>query len=77
VNPNSLEKFDEKASIGDRKFWWERFLNMTDQGGWTNQIKLLELKMKMSSAAEACPVQLEGALKGVPSQVLEGQDVRV
>jgi hypothetical protein len=50
VNPNSLEKFDEKASIGDRKSWWERFVNMTDQGGWTDKVKLSELKMKMSSA---------------------------
>jgi hypothetical protein len=50
VNLNSLEKFYEKASIGDRKSWWERFLNMTDQGGWTDEVKLSELKMKMSSA---------------------------
>ncbi|GMF14638.1 unnamed protein product [Phytophthora fragariaefolia] len=39
VNPNSLEKFDEKASQGDRRFWWERFLNMTEQGGWMDNVK--------------------------------------
>ncbi|GMF35676.1 unnamed protein product [Phytophthora fragariaefolia] len=50
VNPNSLEKFDEKASLGDRRSWWERFLNMTEQGGWTDKVKLSELMMKMSSA---------------------------
>ncbi|GMG16107.1 unnamed protein product [Phytophthora fragariaefolia] len=50
VNPNSLEKFDEKASLGDRRSWWERFLNMNEQGGWMDKVKLSELRMKMSSA---------------------------
>jgi hypothetical protein len=59
VNPNSLEKFDEKASIGDRKSWWERFVNMTDQGGWTDKVKLSELKMKMSSAVRNWRGQLQ------------------
>jgi hypothetical protein len=63
VNPNSLEKFDEKASIGDRKSWWERFLNMTDQGGWTDKVKLSELKMKMSSAVR----NWRGQRRSIPS----------
>ncbi|GMF36881.1 unnamed protein product [Phytophthora fragariaefolia] len=50
VNPNSLETFDEKASLGDRRSWWERFLNMTEQGGWTDKVKLSRLRMKISSA---------------------------
>ncbi|OWZ14431.1 hypothetical protein PHMEG_00012095 [Phytophthora megakarya] len=39
--------FDEKASISDRKNWWEKFTNMYVQGGWTSQVKIRELKMKM------------------------------
>ncbi|GMF41149.1 unnamed protein product [Phytophthora fragariaefolia] len=50
VNPNSLEKFDEEASLSDRRTWWERFLNMTEQGGCTDKVQLSELRMKMSSA---------------------------
>ncbi|GMF37914.1 unnamed protein product [Phytophthora fragariaefolia] len=50
VNPNALEKFDEKAPIGDSKPWWERFLDMTEQGVCTDKGKFLELRMKMSSA---------------------------
>ncbi|GMF32016.1 unnamed protein product [Phytophthora fragariaefolia] len=49
VNLNSLEKFDEKVAIGDRKSSWEHFLNMTEQGGRTDKVKLSELRMKMSS----------------------------
>ncbi|OWY97450.1 hypothetical protein PHMEG_00032013 [Phytophthora megakarya] len=37
--------FDEKASISDRKNWWEKFTNMSVQGGWTSQVKIRELKM--------------------------------
>ncbi|GMF57157.1 unnamed protein product [Phytophthora fragariaefolia] len=50
VSPNPLEKFDEKASLSDRRTWWNRFLNMTEQGGRTDKVKLSELRMKMSSA---------------------------
>ncbi|KAE9051437.1 hypothetical protein PR001_g1455 [Phytophthora rubi] len=50
VSSSTLEKFDEKASMGDRRSWWERFVNMSVQGGWTNKMKISELKMKMSSA---------------------------
>ncbi|KAE9023185.1 hypothetical protein PR002_g11773 [Phytophthora rubi] len=30
--------------------WWERCVNMSVQGGWTDKMKISELKMKMSSA---------------------------
>ncbi|KAE8988991.1 hypothetical protein PR002_g21585 [Phytophthora rubi] len=36
--------------MGDRRSWWERFVNMSVQGGWTDKMKISELKMKMSSA---------------------------
>ncbi|GMF51241.1 unnamed protein product [Phytophthora fragariaefolia] len=40
----------EKAPLGDRMSWCERFLNMPEQGGWTEKVKLSELRIKMSSA---------------------------
>ncbi|OWZ07547.1 reverse transcriptase [Phytophthora megakarya] len=49
VNSATLGMFDEKASISDRKNWWEKFTNMSVQGGWTSQVKIRELKMKMPS----------------------------
>ncbi|POM70138.1 Hypothetical protein PHPALM_13472 [Phytophthora palmivora] len=42
--------FDEKLSLSARRRWWERFLNVTVQGGWTDQMKGYELKTKMSPA---------------------------
>ncbi|POM67774.1 Hypothetical protein PHPALM_16162 [Phytophthora palmivora] len=47
---NTLEDFDEKLSLSARRRWWERFLNVTVQGGWTDQMKVYELKTKMSPA---------------------------
>ncbi|POM69281.1 Hypothetical protein PHPALM_14449 [Phytophthora palmivora] len=49
TNSATLGMFDEKASIGDRKNWWEKFINMSAQGGWTDQVNLRELKKKMTS----------------------------
>ncbi|OWY92356.1 hypothetical protein PHMEG_00038682, partial [Phytophthora megakarya] len=51
VNSATLGMFDEKASISDRKNWWEKFTNLSVQGGWTSQVKIRELKMKMPSAS--------------------------
>ncbi|GMF42747.1 unnamed protein product [Phytophthora fragariaefolia] len=76
VNPNSLEKFDEKASLGDRRSWWERFLNLMEQGGWTKQSQVFSVKDEdvlrrpelARTAPEAYPNRLEEALEGIPSQ---------
>ncbi|OWY94826.1 hypothetical protein PHMEG_00035336, partial [Phytophthora megakarya] len=38
--------FDEKASISDRKNWWEKFTNMPVQGGWTNQLENLTAEFR-------------------------------
>ncbi|POM61466.1 hypothetical protein PHPALM_29510 [Phytophthora palmivora] len=46
----TLEDFDEKLSLSARRRWWERFLNVTVQRGWTDQMKVYELKTKMSPA---------------------------
>ncbi|OWZ06770.1 hypothetical protein PHMEG_00020934 [Phytophthora megakarya] len=48
---NALDDFDEKQSLTARRRWWEKFLNMTIQAGWTEQMKIYELKTKMSPAA--------------------------
>ncbi|POM62247.1 hypothetical protein PHPALM_28622 [Phytophthora palmivora] len=47
---NTLEDFNEKLALSARRRWWERFLNVTVQGGWTDQMKVYELKTKMSPA---------------------------
>ncbi|OWY98854.1 hypothetical protein PHMEG_00030266, partial [Phytophthora megakarya] len=48
---NTLDDFDEKQSLTARRRWWEKFLNMTIQAGWTEQMKIYEFKTKMSPAA--------------------------
>ncbi|OWY95748.1 hypothetical protein PHMEG_00034170 [Phytophthora megakarya] len=47
---NALDDFDEKWSLTVRRRWWEKFLNMTIQAGWTDQMKIYEFKTKVSSA---------------------------
>jgi hypothetical protein len=36
VNSSTLEDFNEHASLIARRRWYERFVNMAVQGGWTN-----------------------------------------
>ncbi|OWZ01877.1 hypothetical protein PHMEG_00026662, partial [Phytophthora megakarya] len=49
---NTLNDFDEKQSLTARSRWWETFLNMTIQAGWTEQMKIYEFKTKMVSDSE-------------------------
>ncbi|EGZ12923.1 hypothetical protein PHYSODRAFT_260960, partial [Phytophthora sojae] len=39
VNSSTLGQFDEKAPLGDRRTWWEKFTNISVQGGWSDQTK--------------------------------------
>ncbi|OWY93648.1 hypothetical protein PHMEG_00036881 [Phytophthora megakarya] len=48
---NTLDDFDEKQSLTARRRWWEKFVNMTIQAGWTGQMKIYEFKTEMSPAA--------------------------
>ncbi|OWY94662.1 hypothetical protein PHMEG_00035545, partial [Phytophthora megakarya] len=48
---NTLDDFDEKQSLTSCRRWWEKFLNMTIQAGWTEQMKIYEFKTKMSPVA--------------------------
>ncbi|KUF82486.1 hypothetical protein AM587_10003285 [Phytophthora nicotianae] len=50
VSSSTLDDFDEKASLTARRRWWERFLNLTIQGGWSDEMKVYELKLKMPPA---------------------------
>ncbi|EGZ07014.1 hypothetical protein PHYSODRAFT_341173 [Phytophthora sojae] len=59
VNSNTLGQFDEKAPLGDRRTWWEKFTNISVQAGWSDQTKVRELKMKLSPAARNWRGQLE------------------
>ncbi|EGZ25892.1 hypothetical protein PHYSODRAFT_256052 [Phytophthora sojae] len=54
VNSSALEKFDEKASLGDRR---------SCQGGWSNRARISELKMKMSSPVRNWRGQLPKQVK--------------
>ncbi|ETP40828.1 hypothetical protein F442_11897 [Phytophthora nicotianae P10297] len=47
VSSSTLDDFDEKASLTARRRWWERFLNLTIQGGWSDEMKVYELKLKI------------------------------
>ncbi|GMF47205.1 unnamed protein product [Phytophthora fragariaefolia] len=50
VNASALEDFDEKASVAVRTRWLERFHSIAVQGGWTDMIKIYEMKLKLSAA---------------------------
>ncbi|KAE9278579.1 hypothetical protein PR003_g28480 [Phytophthora rubi] len=50
VSSSTLEDFDEDAQLPARRRWWERFLNLTVQGGWSDRTKVYELKLKMPPA---------------------------
>ncbi|EGZ14786.1 hypothetical protein PHYSODRAFT_255205 [Phytophthora sojae] len=51
INSNTLGEFDTKASLRERVHWWERYANMTAQGGWSTKMRIQELKLKLSGAA--------------------------
>ncbi|OWZ00659.1 LOW QUALITY PROTEIN: hypothetical protein PHMEG_00028107 [Phytophthora megakarya] len=42
VNANSLDDFNEKASLSDRIRWLEKFQSMTISGGWSDKTPKLE-----------------------------------
>ncbi|GMF39316.1 unnamed protein product [Phytophthora fragariaefolia] len=50
VNASALEDFDEKASLAVRTRWLERFQSIAGQGGWTDKVKIYEMKLKLSAA---------------------------
>ncbi|OWY96776.1 hypothetical protein PHMEG_00032874, partial [Phytophthora megakarya] len=60
---NTLDDYDEKQSLTARRRWWEKFVNMTIQAGWTEQIKIYEFKTKMSPAARNWMDQLGKCLR--------------
>ncbi|GMF23852.1 unnamed protein product [Phytophthora fragariaefolia] len=50
VNARALDDFDEKAALGVRTRWLERFQSIAVQGGWTDKVKIYEMKLKLSAA---------------------------
>ncbi|KAE8888665.1 hypothetical protein PF003_g27298 [Phytophthora fragariae] len=52
VSSSTLEDFDEDAQLPARRRWWELFLNLTVQGGWSDRTKVYELKLKMPRQSE-------------------------
>ncbi|KAE9336459.1 hypothetical protein PR003_g12499 [Phytophthora rubi] len=41
VSSSTLEDFDEDAPLPARRRWWERFLNLTVQGGWSDRTNVV------------------------------------
>ncbi|OWZ12866.1 hypothetical protein PHMEG_00013902 [Phytophthora megakarya] len=58
VTASSLDDFDEKASLSERTRWWERFQTLSFQGGWSDKMKVYELRLKLSSSARNWRSQL-------------------
>ncbi|GMF45803.1 unnamed protein product [Phytophthora fragariaefolia] len=50
VSSSTLEDFDEDGPLPAPRRWWESFLNLTVQGGWSDRTKVYELKLKMPPA---------------------------
>ncbi|GMF52972.1 unnamed protein product [Phytophthora fragariaefolia] len=49
-NASAREDFDEKASLAVRTRWLVRFQSVAVQGGWTDKVKIYEMKLKLSAA---------------------------
>ncbi|OWZ10513.1 LOW QUALITY PROTEIN: hypothetical protein PHMEG_00016635 [Phytophthora megakarya] len=58
VTASSLADFNEKASLSERTRWWERFQTLAFQGGWSDKMKVYELRLKLSSSARNWRSQL-------------------
>jgi hypothetical protein len=43
-----LEDFDEKAALAIWVRWLERFQSLAVQGGWTDEVKIYEMKLNLS-----------------------------
>ncbi|KAE8886376.1 hypothetical protein PF003_g29461 [Phytophthora fragariae] len=51
VNASALEDFKEKASLSTRIRWLEKFQSMAVQGGWSDKMRIYEMKLKLPSSA--------------------------
>ncbi|KAE8957284.1 hypothetical protein PR001_g31428, partial [Phytophthora rubi] len=51
VNASALEDFNEKASLSTRIRWLEKFQSMAVQGGWSDKMRIYEMKLKLPSSA--------------------------
>ncbi|KAL3659488.1 hypothetical protein V7S43_015479 [Phytophthora oleae] len=58
VNASTLEDFDEKATLTTRMRWLERFQSMSVQGGWADNVKIYEMKLKLFPAVRKWRVNL-------------------
>ncbi|KAE8902628.1 hypothetical protein PF003_g13322 [Phytophthora fragariae] len=51
VNASALEDFNEKSSLSTRIRWLEKFQSMAVQGGWSDKMRIYEMKLKLPSSA--------------------------
>ncbi|KAE8876759.1 hypothetical protein PF005_g24430 [Phytophthora fragariae] len=59
VNASALEDFNEKASLSTRIRWLEKFQSMAVQGGWSDKMRIYEMKLKLPSSARDWRYNLE------------------
>ncbi|KAL3657791.1 hypothetical protein V7S43_017173 [Phytophthora oleae] len=52
VNACTLEDFGEKAPLATRMRCLERFQRMSVQGDWVDNVKIYEMKLKLSPAVQ-------------------------
>ncbi|KAE9315546.1 hypothetical protein PF008_g19215 [Phytophthora fragariae] len=51
VNASALEDFNNKASLSTRIRWLEKFQSIPVQGGWSDKMRIYEMKLKLPSSA--------------------------
>lgn len=49
ISYNSIEKFNEHASLEDRVGWWERFIDVAAQGAWSDEVKIRQLRGRFTA----------------------------
>ncbi|KAE8876135.1 hypothetical protein PF005_g24435 [Phytophthora fragariae] len=52
VNASALKYFNEKASLSTRIRRLEKFQSMAVQGGWSDKMRIYEMKLKLPSSAQ-------------------------
>ncbi|KAE8981685.1 hypothetical protein PR001_g23930, partial [Phytophthora rubi] len=80
VNASALEDFNEKASLSTRIRWLEKFQSMAVQGGWSDKMRIYEMKLKLPSSARDCvstAVKSKGRPKIRRKQTREAKKIRM
>jgi hypothetical protein len=63
ISYNAVEKFNENASLEDRVGWWERFVDIATQGGWSHKWRIRQLRGRMSAPLRDWYAQLSKSVR--------------